>query len=251
MSKPGYVYDLTGKIDSLHAEELVNSFFPAAKDSLFGILSMDLKISSAGTLLENIKKNLSANGVFNFTDGKITNAAIAENLALFFDVKDLKTLNLSKADGNIKIKDGLIHLTSAFVSDKIKMRPQGTIGLDESMKMAFDVILSPELTDKTRGNANIFKYMKDESGWGSIPIIIGGTLTNPTYEVDVAKAGQRVIEKEVDKFIDKLFKKNQSATPPANQPQATTELPAAEKSQEPAQQTPEDAIKNLLKGIFR
>jgi AsmA protein len=208
LSKPGYTYSLTVSIDSLHADEVVTSFFPKAKDSVYGLLSANLKLNGAGTKPEMVKNNLVADGDFNIKDGKITNAKITDNLSQFLNIDELKTINLRKATGTIKTRNRHARLDSVFTSDDIGMNPSGDIGLDETLDLAFDLKLSPRLTKKTIGG-DIGKYIKDEEGWGTVPLMVSGTFSDPSYTVDVAKAGKKVIDKEINKFLDKLFKKKQ------------------------------------------
>jgi AsmA protein len=233
LSKPGYVSDLSGSLDSLHADEVVNSFFPKAKDTVFGVLSLNIKANGAGTLPESIRKNLVGNGDFRITDGKIKNAKIAENLAVFLNIDELKTINLKQAKGTIKIKSGVARLDSVFVSDDIAMDPAGDIGLDETLDLAFDLKLSPRLSKKTVGSG-VAKYIRDEEGWGMIPLKVSGTFAKPSYTVDVAKAGKRVIKKEAEKFLDKLFKKETD-----------------KKATEGGTQEKKSPAEDLLKGIFK
>ena len=206
LSKKGYVYGLSCSADSIHADEIVNAFFPKAKDTVYGMLSFNLKLDGAGTLPDNIKKNLAADGDFNIKDGKITNARITDNLSRFLNIDELKTINLRKAKGTIKIRDRHARLDSVFTSDDIGMNPSGDIGLDETLDLAFDLKLSPRLTKKTVGG-DIGKYIKDKEGWGTVPLKVSGTFSDPSYKIDVEKAGKKVIEKEINKFLDKLFKK--------------------------------------------
>ncbi len=233
LSKPGYLYDLSGSLDSLHADEVVNSFFPKAKDTVFGVLSLNIKMNGAGTLPESIRKNLIGNGDFRITDGKITNAKIAENLAVFLNIDELKTINLKQANGTIKIKNGVARLDSVFVSDDIAMDPAGDIGLDETLDLAFDLKLSPRLSKKTVGSG-VAKYIRDEEGWGLIPLKVSGTFAKPSYAVDAAKAGKRVIKKEAEKFLDKLFKKETD-----------------KKAVEGETKEKKSPVEDLLKGIFK
>ncbi len=228
ISKPGYRYNLSSSLDSLHADEVVNSLFPKAQDTVFGLLSFNLTLNGSGTLPENIKKNLVADGDFNIKDGKITNAKIAENLSRFLDINELETINLKEAKGTVRIRNSVAKLDSVFTSDDISMDPSGKIGLDETLDLDFDLKLSPHLTDKAMRNSSIAQYIKNEEGWGMIPLKVSGTFANPSYTVDIAKAGKRVIKKKADKFIDKLFDKKEE-----------------EKKQEL------EPVKDLLKGIFK
>jgi hypothetical protein len=107
------------------------------------------------------------------------------------------------------------------------MDPKGNIGLvDESLDLAFDLRLSPRLKGKAMGSG-YSEYLSDEAGWGRIPVKCPGTFSNPRCGPDLTKAGKRAVEKEVDKQIDRIFKKKEGE-----------ESPEAE------------AVKGLLKGIL-
>ena len=58
LSKKGYGYSLSCSADSIHADEIVNALFPKAKDSVYGILSFNLKLDGAGPLPITSKKIL-------------------------------------------------------------------------------------------------------------------------------------------------------------------------------------------------
>jgi AsmA protein len=244
-SRPGYSYKLSSKLDSLHADEVVNALAPKAKDTIFGILSFNLTLNGSGTLPENVKKNLIADGDFKVLDGKITDTGISEGLASFLNIRELKTINLSKADGTVKIKNSIARLDSVFESDDLAMDPKGNIGLDETLDLAFDLKMSPDFTKKAMGSG-IAQYIKSDEGWGMIPLVVKGTLSKPKYTVDVAKASKRVIKKEADKFIDKLFNKKDSGS--KQDGAAPTE--DAGKQDGDTQKEP-DPVKDLLKGLFK
>jgi len=228
LSKPGYVYSLSGNIDSFNVDKIVNSLFPKAKDTLFGLLSLNLKLKGAGTSSENIKKNLVADGDFNLKNGKITNAKIADNLALLLNIDELKTINMKQANGTVKIRNRAARLDSIFLSDDISMDPSGNIGLDESLDLVFDLKLSPRLSKKTMGS-DVTKYIRDEEGWGTIPLKVSGTFSRPSYSVDISKAGKRAIEKGlIDMLLNKDKGRKRDKTREKNKP-----------------------VEDLLKGIFR
>ncbi len=233
LSKPGYIYSGACTIDSLHADEVVNSFFPKAKDSIFGALSSNLKLNGAGTLPESMKRNLSADGDFTIREGKITNNKILENLALFLGIDELRTINLRQAHGTLKIKNSIARLDSIFLSDDLAMDPSGNIGLDETLDLAFDLKLSPRLTKKAMGSS-VAKYIKDEEGWGLIPLKVSGTFAKPSYTVDIAKAGKRVLKKKTQELFEKLFNRDKGKT--------------EEQGQTQQEKKP---VEDLLKGIFK
>jgi AsmA protein len=241
LSKPGYSYKLSSNIDSLHADEVVNALFPRAKDTVYGVLSLNMNLNGAGTLPASIKKNLVASGNFNIKNGKITNAPLADELALLLGVDDLKTIELKKAKGSIDIRNGVAVLSSIFSSDDLSMNPSGKIGLDETLDLAFDLKLSPELTDRVSRNSSIAQYIKDEEGWGQIPLKIAGTFSDPSYTVDVAKAGKRVIRKKAQELIEDILNidKGKERTAPQGETESEPSVPDLQKP-----------IEDLLKGIF-
>jgi hypothetical protein len=227
LSRRGYSYNLSGAVDSLYAEEIINAFFPKYKDTIYGIVSTNLKFSGKGTLPESIKRNLGGNADFTIKDGKITNIPILSNLAAILNTRELETINVKRGNGTISIQNGLAKLDSIITSDEIEMDPKGDIGLvDEEIDLAFDLRLSPRLKGKAM-SSSYSEYLSDETDWGMIPVTCPGTFSKPRCGPDLAKAGKRAVEKEVDKQIDKLFKKKEGE-----------ESPEAE------------AIKGLLKGIF-
>jgi AsmA protein len=236
LSKPGYKYNLSGNVDSLYAEEIINAFFPKAKDTVFGVIKSDLKLHGAGTLTENIRKNLVADGNFNIQDGKVTNIGIADNLSMLFNLSELKSINFHQANGTVMIRNGIAKLNSVFNSDDLEMNPGGDIGLDGNLDLAFDLKLSPRLTGKAV-SSSISKYMTDQRGWGTIPLICPGTMSKPSCGPDLAKTGKQIIEKKINKVFDKLFNKEQKEPP-------TTQ------EREEQQPSPEEQIKDIFKQLF-
>lgn len=208
MSRPGYTYQLSVGIDSLHAQEVVNTFFPEAKDTVFGLLTLNLQMTGSGTTADEIKKNLVGSGDFHIKEGKITNSNIPEKLSSFLGIQELRTIEFIEAEGTTIIKDGTARLKSIFSSEALSMNPTGTIGLDESLDIAFDLRLSPRLTNMATLNTEVASYIKDNDGWGTIPLKVGGTFTTPSYSIDVAKAGKRVIEKKAGKLLEDLLNKD-------------------------------------------
>ncbi len=241
LSKRGYGYTMSGNVDSLHAEEIVNAFFPKARNKVFGIITASLKLSGAGTLPENMKKNLKGSANFNIKNGRISNAEIARKLSLLVNIRELETIEFTKAEGRVNIGGGIAKLNSIFSSNDISMDPKGTIGLNETLDLAFDLKLSPRLTDNAM-SSGISQYIRDKGGWGTIPLLVTGTLSSPKYMVDVAKVGKKVIEKEVSKLLENLINKGRKKQRRPQQPQEE------EQTQEPANPL-EDLLKQLP-GLF-
>jgi AsmA protein len=227
LSMRGYSYNLSGTVDSLYAEEIINAFFPKHKDTIYGVVSTNLTFSGKGTLPGSIKRNLAGNADFTIRDGKITNIPMLNNLAAILKTRELETINVKQGNGKINIANGLAQLDSIITSDDVEMDPKGDIELvDESLDLAFDLRLSPRLKGKAM-SSGYSDYLSDEAGWGMIPVTCPGTFSQPRCGPDLAKTGKRAVEKEIDKQIDKIFKKKEGEESPET-----------------------EAVKDLLKGIF-
>jgi AsmA protein len=153
---------------------------------------------------------------------------------MLFKVSELKTITFHQANGTVSIKNGTAKLNSIFLSDDLEMNPGGNIGLDGNLDLAFDLKLSPRLTGKAMGSS-LSKYMTDQRGWGTIPLICPGTMSEPSCGPDLAKTGQKIIEKKNNKVLDRLFKKDQKEPAPEGE------------EQQPA---PEEPLKELFKQLF-
>ena len=241
LSKRGYKYTMSGNVDSIYVEEVINAFFPKAKDTIFGILTSDFRLNGAGTLPGNMKKNLVADGDFVLREGKITNIPIAKELSLLFNIRELETINLDQARGTVNINNGTARLDSLFTSADLAMDPKGDIGLEGELDLAFDIKLSPRLTRKAM-SSNISEYLKDEQGWSSIPIICPGTFEKPACGPDPEKAVKQVIGKEINKFLNKLLNKGRKKEQPQQPPEEE------ERKEEPA--NPLEDILKQLPGLF-
>ncbi len=232
LSKKGYAYSLSADINSLHADEIINSMFPKAKDTVFGILTSNLRLKGAGTLPDKIRKNLAGNLDFDIKDGKITNVPIARNLSQLLNIKELETLNITQGNGTVKIKNGVAKLNSLLTSDDVILDPKGNIGLDGDLDLAFDLKMSPNLTGNAM-SSKVSQYIKNNEGWGIVPIKCPGTFAKPGCMPDAVKAGKQVIKKKSKELIDDLLNRDRG-----------------KKEGEASQQKSDDPIDNLLKGIF-
>ncbi|HDZ62795.1 MAG TPA: hypothetical protein ENH40_06600, partial [Nitrospirae bacterium] len=232
LSKRGYTYSLSADINSLHADEIINSMFPKAKDTVFGVITSNLKLKGAGTLPDNIKKNLDGNFDFDIKDGKITNVPIARNLSQLLNIKELETLNIKQGNGTVIIKNGIAKLNSILSSDDIIMDPKGNIGLNGDLDLAFDLKMSPNLTGNAM-SSKVSQFIKNDEGWGIIPIKCPGTFAKPGCIPDPVKAGKQVIKKKTKELIDDLLNRDKN-----------------KKEGEAPQHKSDDPIDNLIKGIF-
>jgi AsmA protein len=234
LTKKGIQYSMNSDLNGIKIEDVVNAFAPKAKDKLFGILYGKAEISGAGTLPENIKRNLKGKGSFSIKDGMIKNAEVSSGLLTILGLQELREIPMQKAEGSFTISDGIINLTSLIVSKDLVLDEKGTVGMDEKLDIGLLARVSERLTPKLVSQSAITNFLSEEKGWTSIPLRLGGTIAKPSYSIDTKAAGKKAGEKLQKKIGEELFR-------PLSKDK---EKPAA--PQEKKETKPEDLIKGLF-----
>jgi AsmA protein len=206
LSKRGTTYTMNADTNGVRLEEITAAFAPKAKDTLYGALYGKMDFAGAGTLKESIKRNLRGKGNFSVKDGKIKNARISSGLLGFLGLQDLREINMDKADGTFTVSDGIVSLTSLITSRDLILDESGTIGMDEQLDLGVLVKASEKLSPKMLSQSSIAQFLSEEKGWTSIPLRVSGTVTNPSYSIDMKYAGKKATEKLQKKAEEEIFR---------------------------------------------
>ncbi len=236
LGQEGLAYQATVNVEGVKADPFVSAFVPKASNTIFGELFFDLAAKGQGTQFEAIQRTLSGNGDFRLMDGKITGAGLAEGLAQFLDLEQLRVLRFSELKGNYAIENGKVRINSDFSGSDVKMHPTGTIGLDGSLNLALDASLAPEHAGNI-GGGELAQFLKDEQGWTQLPVKVAGSVTDPRFTLDTSAAQQRLKERAREEVEQKLQEKVFDKLAPKN---------GEGESQEPAKKMLDDT----LRGIF-
>lgn len=228
LSRRGLAYTAQCRMRQVQLQQLVDALYPAAKGTAFGAFDFDLDLTGAGTVPENIKKNLDGTGSFVIRDGKLTGAGLAGGLAAFFGEDELRVLRFRQFGGTLRIRQGQVELASALAGDDIKLQPQGTVGLDGGLDLGLDSRFSPRLTQKLAGKGSLGRLVADEEGWGRLPLRVKGTLTDPKLKLDSEAVTRQAADAALRKLERSLEKRLQG------------------KESEPGKLRLEDALKGLL-----
>jgi len=204
LSKRGTAYTLSADTNGVRLEEIITAFAPKARDTLYGALYAKMDFSGAGTLTESVKRNLKGKGNFSVKNGKIINAQVSSGLLGFLGLQDLREITMDKADGTFTVSDGIASLTSLITSKDLILDEKGTIGMDEQLDLSVMVKASEKLSPKMLSQSSVSQFLSEEKGWTSIPLRVNGTLTKPSYSIDMKYAGKKLqkrAEEEVFKAL--------------------------------------------------
>ncbi len=234
LSKRGTVYTLNADTNGIKLEDITKAFAPKAQETLYGSLYGKMNLSGAGTLKENIKRNLKGKGAFTIKNGKIKNAQISSSLLAFLGLQDLREIPMDKADSAFTIANSIVNLTTLITSKDLILDEKGTIGMDEGLDLGIIVKVSEKLAPKLISQSSISQFLSEEQGWTYIPVRVSGSITKPSYSIDMRYVGKKATEKLLKKAGEGLFKN----------------LPGDKGKAQPQEQKKGSSPEDFLRGIF-
>jgi AsmA protein len=239
LGKPGLAYDSQVSIRALQAEAFLKAFAPTMAGKVFGALSFETRLSGAGTQPDSLKRNLSASGNLQLSDGRLTGAGLVAELAGFLNLPELQEIRFKEGKGNFTIKQGKVNLNGELSGQDLRMAPKGTLGLDGALDLRLDAGLAPALTAKLDRKGNVSQFLTDKEGWGQLPLLVTGTASAPKFAFDASavkgKLKERAVEEVQKKLQQKVFDK----------------LLPGKKEAAPGEPAPAQApLKETLKGLF-
>ena len=214
LGKPGYVYRGQLTTRGVQADPLVSAFAPKARGTVFGILNLDLDLAGQGTDIAVIRDHLTGKGEALLQEGRLAQNDLVRGLASYLGLPELSVMGFDRALGRFAVDQGRVDLTSTFVSQDLRMAPQGDIGLDGSLNLNLDLRLSPELTQKLDRSGRFAQLFVDSEGWGQVPLKIKGTMIRPNYALDsaaVVEALRQRASQTLQQTLEKEFLKRDPA----------------------------------------
>jgi len=209
LARKGLQYMSDIKLEKVQASPLVGAFYPDYRDAVHGGLDLTLKASGKGTQGEALKRNLSGDGQFLVTEGKLEGAPLLEGLAAFLGSEDLKVLSFKETGGSFTIKDGALLFDTRVDGSQVRMAPKGQVTLEGGLDVRLETRLNPELTRKIAGKNDFASALTDEQGWGVFPLRVKGSMNKPRFTLDSKAASKQATQKAVEELSKKIFKSDE------------------------------------------
>jgi AsmA protein len=233
------------ELQGLQADPLVSAFLPGAAGTVFGTLNLQTQLEGKGMEAEQIRRSLTGAGTVSIRDGQLTGDGLVRDLADFLKLEEMRDLRFSEAKGSFTAKDGNLLLDSAIEGRTVRLHPKGTIGLENfSLNLSLDPRFSPELTQKLDRRGTVTQFLKDDQGWGGVPIRVAGTAAEPRFTIDTTGVQKQLRERvdqelrqQLDRGLEKLLPRQEK------QPPAEGETPAEQPKRSPLEDT--------IRGLFR
>lgn len=194
------------KIDHVQIEPLLKDYKGEARIS--GIVDASAQLQGQGSNTEELKATLNGRLSFLFKDGVVKGfnlqkiidegKALIKEPALPKDYKNDQTL-FSEMSGTATITNGLIQNNDLVAkSSKLRVDGKGNLNLNSE---ALDYKADAKLLDADAAAT------EPEQAKGAMTINIAGTLSNPSYTIDIASLLTDKNKAKIDKLINKLDKK--------------------------------------------
>ena len=212
----GYQYTTQLNLQGIQADQLVAAFAPKASGTTFGSMALKAQLQGSGTRPEAIKRNLSGNGTFAITDGKLTGEGFMPQLASYLKADALRILRFSRYEGDFAVRNSIVTLNTVLDGSDAKFKTSGTAGFDKSISMTLDLRLSPAITGQVvRGSAG--RFLTDAQGWGILPLKVVGSVGSPRFTLDSTQAGEHLKGKLQEELSKRLLKDKQGQPRPEKQ----------------------------------
>lgn len=247
LRRKGLAYQTKATLQGLQADPLVSALLPAAAGTLFGQLDLTLDLNGQGTLSDSLRQNLSGNGSIKLADGRLSGNQLTRDLAAFLQLNELRELVFKQFDGRMQLDRGRVKIDSVFDSSRLRMKPQGQVGLDGSLDLTLGASLAPELMQKLDRKGSFSRLLTGADGWGQLPLKLSGSYSAPRFALDSRALGQQAGQQLQQQLLQKLLPTQPSETT-ATASDATA--PAAE-NPPPAEQQPANLLDQAVRGLFQ
>jgi AsmA protein len=236
----GLAYSSDVEIKDVQASDLVAALVsPDYRNMLSGSMSIDGQLKGKGVLPDDIKRNVSAEGKWHISKGRLAGQGLVKGLSSFLGLKELEEIDFDDADGNIVIRNGDVIFRGVFSSSVLTMKPQGTVSLSGPVDIALNAKIAPELVSEMKGSVrSVVKMLKDSDGWYLLPVRISGDYMHPSFVLDKKMVKHRVRQEAV-KQIDRIISGKKGDETGGD----TAE--SGEKGRR------KGVIRNVIKGLFR
>lgn len=158
--------------------------------SVTGTAGLDLSLKGQGFSMPDLMKALEGTGHVGVKDGKIDGMNLLQEAVSILkvvgiSVGDAKATAFSTIETDLGISKGVVTLSKLLMdSHDFQATGGGTIGFDHALNMTVNLNLSESLSQQLAASSPVARLALKE-GRLTLPLLIGGTLEEPTYGLDM------------------------------------------------------------------
>jgi len=182
--------------------------------SISGTAGANLSMQGRGFSIPDLTQSLEGTGHVAVKDGKIEGVNLLQEAVSILNVAGIsldhaKATAFSTIETDLAVKEGTVYLQRLLMdSHDFQATGGGTIGFDQKLSLAVNLILSQELSQKIALSSPAAKLAM-KGGRLSLPLTITGTAQAPSYGIDMKSLTGRVqeqVRKKVEEAVSGLLK---------------------------------------------
>lgn len=203
----GFAYQGQVGLTQPDMSTLVSGLFPASRQNVSGQVNWLNSFSGHGTITRNLLQALQLDGEIQLSQGGLSGFELLNQVSWFLDSPDLKDISFRDFHGVYHLRDGKAQIDSQLDGSQVNMKPQGTVGIDGSVSLSLTTRLAPDVLSRMGAAERLKQAFVDHTGWGVLPLQIGGSLTRPTIGFDTQALEQQAMELAKEEAADILLDK--------------------------------------------
>ncbi len=192
-------------IQGLQLGPALDVISPDSKVAVSGTASMEIAVAGRGFSMADLTKALEGPGRLEVKDGRVEGVNLIEEAVTLLKVAGIsldqaKATVFSTVESDFMIKQGIVNVQKLLMdSHDFQATGTGTVGFDQVLKLAVNLNLSQTLSQKLTGFSPVAKLaLKD--GRIRLPLLITGTVQNPSYTLDMKGFTGKVQEQMQEKL---------------------------------------------------
>jgi AsmA protein len=208
-------------LQGLQIGPALEALIPDSKVSMNGTAAADIAVAGRGFSLSDLTKALEGPGHLEVKEGRINGVNLAEEAVTLLKVAGIsldqaKATVFSTIETDFMIKQGIVTIQRLLAdSHDFQATGNGTVGFDQTLNLALNMNLSPALSQKIAGSSPVAKVALKE-GRLRLPLLITGTLQNPSYGLDARGFTGKVQEQVQERLKNTVEGLLQGTTKPSD-----------------------------------
>jgi len=183
---------------------VLEALSPESKISMSGTAAADIAVAGRGFSLPDLTKALEGPGHVEIKEGKIegvnlTGEAVALLKVAGISLDQARATAFSTLETDFMIKQGIVHIQRLLADSRdFQATGNGRVGFDQTLNLAVNLNLAQGMSQKIAGSSPVAKVAMKE-GRLRLPLVITGTLQNPSYGLDAKALTGKVQEQLQEK----------------------------------------------------
>ena len=208
-------------IRGLQLKPVLEVLSPDSKLSMSGTAAADLAVAGRGFSMPDLTKALEGPGHVEVKEGKLEGVNLTEEAVALLKVAGVsldqaKATAFSTLETDFMIKQGIVNIHRLLAdSHDFQATGNGTVGFDQRLNLAVNLNHTQAMSQKIAGVSSLAKMaMKD--GRLRVPLLITGTVQNPSYALDTKAFTGKIQEQVQEKAKSAVEGLLQGTTTPSD-----------------------------------